>query len=142
MKLKGILLKSSNTPTKNGDVYSDECLQNIAKQINERSLILGELSHNSPYHVGINTKNVVCQTNNAKYADGNLYVDIEILPTPMANYIPKKENGEYDLDGFVFGMRGYATINNNTINGITLNSIDLIKKDEDVSLGNDVIPFC
>jgi len=143
MKLKRVLLKSSGEVSRNGHIYSNQVLEDLSKQINSK-LILGELSDGPIHHSCINIKNVVCKVTDAVYDNGNLYTDVDILPTSMSNHIPNRENGEYDLDEYSFDIRAYTNSygNGNVIDNLTLISVDLIRKHKDISLDDDIIPFC
>lgn len=146
MKLKGVLLKEADVPNANDTIYSKEALQSIEKQINESGEIYGELGQSFQiFQHGLNVRNIVAKTTSANYDNGKLFVDIEILPTPTSKHIPKKDNGEYDLSEFTFGMRGYAdNMNDSIIKDFALVSVDLIRKKDTLSddITEDIIPFC
>ena len=132
MKVKGILIKSKDTPNVNGYIYSDEALKSINKQINESSTILGEFGQTNTEN-DVQLDNTVCRVMKSEYEDGNLYVDMEILSTQASSKIPKNEDDEddeYDLSEFTFGIRGYGSVSDSIIGeDFKLVSIDLIKKD-------------
>lgn len=132
MKVKGILIKSKDTPNVNGYIYSDEALKSINNQINESSTILGEFGQTNTEN-DVQLDNTVCRVMKSEYEDGNLYVDMEILSTQASSKIPKNEDDEddeYDLSEFTFGIRGYGSVSDSIIGeDFKLVSIDLIKKD-------------
>lgn len=147
MKLKRILLKEAGVPNVNGVVYSNEALQSIEEQINETGEIYGELGQSFEiFHHGIiDIRNIVTKTTSSEYIDDKLFIDVEILPTPSSNIIPKNKNGEYDLSEFTFGMRGYANdMKDSTVLDFSLVSIDLIRKKDTLAddINEDIIPFC
>lgn len=90
MKLKGIL-KQSNTPDKNGNLYSKECLRDL-------SLKLGELNHPETEikitDVSISDDNLFCEVEVSEQLQDRI---IEILNSPHS-----------------YVARGFVNINSST----------------------------
>lgn len=93
----------------NGNMYSDECLQSIAEQINSRTIRFGELNA-IEFSKEINMKNLSHEVSNAKVENGSIIIDINILDTPQGNIIKELLSNDSHV---TFGCRGFGDIDEN-----------------------------
>lgn len=118
----------NNNIDNSGNVFSKECIADIARQINSQTIEFGKISEFTKV-----SDDIIFDVfdNSHRYLSARAYynkliVDIELLDTPMGNYLKTYMENKR----ITFGLRGYGNIDENrNISKYKLISINAIIND-------------
>lgn len=105
MELTTILFKEGKDI--NNNFYSNELLEKLAIEINNKDNNFGEFS-NKEWENTVDLSKVSHSYTNARVKDGSLIVDIKILDTPKGIELKNLMENNNTLPSF--GARGYGTV--------------------------------